>query len=520
MLGVLLVALGAVTYWFYVVSVHLFPGGSDKASTILAGQAMGGGNWILHGWILTGDSLWATDVLFYAGAVHIFGLRPILFNVEPAVVAALCVLVGALIAAHGRRGAAVPLGMVTVAGLLVLPTHSLAYFMLGNGFHVSTVLVALVAFLLLQRRRADWSFVLGIAVLGLGMASDLLLVAYAIVPILVAAGLAALRERAWRPALVPASAAVGGGLLGLLVEWVRRALGGFRLGHAVRIVHAHQMAVNLKAIPVYGGSLLGFNTHLLRGVVPIDLQRTHVFGAALVAACLLAAVVAVAVGVVRGPGTREVARQGDRFLDDVLLIAVIGPVVTFVLLAVTGPPGARYLVASVVFASVLAGRMVARAWERFSHELVARLLGVVGVAALLCAAAGMGFVVAKTSPVPKAVRLVTFLEDHHLTSGVGDYWAASVCTVDSDGRVVVRPVWGLRDGRIGRTLYESPVSWYKGRTFQFLVYQTPVYQKVDAASAARSWGPPQDNYTVAGYHVLVWARPFRVPSSGAPASEA
>ncbi len=510
----LLVALAAVTYLFYIVSVRVFPGGSDKASTILAGQAMGEGNWLLHGWILTSDSLWATDALFYAGAVHVFGLRPILFNVEPAVMAALSVMAGALIAAHGRRGAAVPVGMATVAALLVLPTRSLARFMLGNGFHVSTVLVALVAFLLLQRRRADWSFVLAIVLLGLGMASDLLLVAYAIVPILVAAALAALRERAWRPALVPASAAAGGGVVGLLVYWVRSALGGFSQGAAMAIVHSHQRAINLKAIPVYGGSLLGFNTHLFgAAVVPIDLQHTHLLGTVLVVACLLAAVVAVTVSVLRPHGAT--ADQRDRFLDDTLLAAVAGPVVIFVLLATTGPPGTRYLVPSVMFACVLSGRIVARAWERFSHRLVTRLLGVAGVAAMLCAAAGIGFMVARTPPVPSADRLVTFLEDHDLTRGVGDYWSASVCTVESDGHVAVRPVWGLGDGRIGRSLYESPSSWYKGQSFQFLVYQTPAYEGVDATSAARSWGRPEDAYAIAGYNVLVYARPFQIPPSGA-----
>lgn len=284
------------------------------------------------------------------------------------------------------------------------------------------------------------------------------------------------------------------------------------------IVHSHQRAINLRAIPVYGGSLLGFNTRLFGGaVVPIDLQHTHLLGAVLVVACLLVAVVALTVSVLRGHGT--ISDQRDRFLDDTLLAAVAGPVVTFVLLAATGASGARYLVPSAMFACVLSGRMVARAWEQFSHRLVTRLLGVAGAIAMLCAAAGMGFVVAGTPSVPSADRLVTFLEDHDLTRGVGGYWSASVCTVDSDGRVAVRPVSGLADGRIGRYLYESPASWYTGQSFQFLVYQTPAYEGVDLASAARSWGPPQGIYTVAGYHVLVYARPFQVPPSGAAGPE-
>lgn len=509
-------AFGAVTYLLFVVSTRIYPGDADKASIILAGQAMGGGNWLLHGWILTNDSLWATDVLFYAVAVHIFGVRPILFHLESAFVAALCVAVGACIAVQGRRGKAIPVGVLTVAALLVLPTYRFAYFMVGDGFHVSTALVALLAFLLLRRGSADWSAALAVVLLALGMASDFLLVAYALVPLLVAAGLAALRQRQWQPALVPAAAAIAGTALGLLLGWGRSALGGFGVVSEVPIAHAHQMLLHLKAVPTDVAILLGFDTRpYARGVVALDLARAHIVGAAVVTACLLTAVAALGLDLAHRR-RRDASRHRDRFLDDCLLGAVAGPVVTFVLLTETRTSGAHYLVPGVLFAAVLSARVVARAWERFSPGLVPRLLGAAGVAALLCAAAEVGLVVAAPAPTPPVARLVSFLERHHLTRGLGAYWSASVCTVESDEQVVVRPV-ADSTGRIGRRLYESPTDWYSGETFQFLVYQTPRSDRgVNLATAARSWGPPKDTYAVAGYHILVWAFPLRVPPSGLP----
>ena len=49
--------VAALVVVLYAASEHLFPGGSDKASTILEGESMGDGNLLLHGWILTGFAL-------------------------------------------------------------------------------------------------------------------------------------------------------------------------------------------------------------------------------------------------------------------------------------------------------------------------------------------------------------------------------------------------------------------------------------------------------------------------------
>jgi hypothetical protein len=48
------------------ISARVYAGGSDRATAILEGQAVGSGNVLLHGWILTHDSFWTTDAFFYA----------------------------------------------------------------------------------------------------------------------------------------------------------------------------------------------------------------------------------------------------------------------------------------------------------------------------------------------------------------------------------------------------------------------------------------------------------------------
>ena len=77
---------------------------------------------------------------------------------------------------------------------------------------------------------------------------------------------------------------------------------------------------------------------------------------------------------------------------------------------------------------------------------------------------------ASAAPVQPATQLANYLEQHHLTKGIGDYWSASIVTVVSCDAVVVRPVSTLSGGlEIGRYLSQSSSTWYGGG-FQFLVY--------------------------------------------------
>ncbi len=104
------------------VAVHTGAADSDKATTILVGQAIGNGHFLLHGWILSPGSYWTSDGAFYALAVRLFGLRPELLYAEPAVVAAVTISVGILMTFEVRRGSAGFAGAVVVVALLVFAT--------------------------------------------------------------------------------------------------------------------------------------------------------------------------------------------------------------------------------------------------------------------------------------------------------------------------------------------------------------------------------------------------------------
>ena len=108
------------------ISARVYAGGSDRATAIREGQAVGSGNVLLHGWILTHDSFWTIDAFFYALAVRVGGLRTGLLNLEPALAVAIAVVVGALVASRGHRGGAAIAGAATAVVLLAFPTNAMA----------------------------------------------------------------------------------------------------------------------------------------------------------------------------------------------------------------------------------------------------------------------------------------------------------------------------------------------------------------------------------------------------------
>ena len=165
-----------------------------------------------------------------------------------------------------------------------------------------------------------------------------------------------------------------------------------------------------------------------------------------------------------------------------------------------------------MFASVLAGRQVARAWPRLPAGRPVRVLGMLGVALSLGFAAGVGYSLHGPEPRYEVPSLVSWLEAHDLHWGVGDYWAASITTTQSSGSVTVRPIEATNGGALQEMTTLSTRSWFVGQEWQFLVYGKPVIDNVDFDAALRTWGPPAQVHIIGPYHILVWSHPVVLPS--------
>jgi len=497
----------------YGISVHTAAADSDKATTMLVGQAMSNGHLLLHGWILAPGSYWTSDALFYALAVRFAGgLRPGILYAEPAVVAAAAISAGVLLAVEGRRAAAGLAGAVAVVALLGFATPVMDYWFVGKGFHVATSLYALVAFAALRRGRFGWGWVAAVALLAFGMLGDLMIVAFAAVPLFVAGLVAMLRERRWQSGIAQVTAGVASGGIGEIALRLADALGKFEPGKNLRIAASGQMLTNVGHLFTYGARLVGWtNAPPMTGGIPLGLLEVHAVGALCTLTCLSAALVSLVAGVIRGRSTDAPPASGTEpwRLDDMLVFATLGSSAIFVILAGANGVGIHFLVAPIVFASVLTGRLVARAWPKVPVGWTARALASTGLAISLSFGAGLGYALSRPEPKQPASSLATWLGAHGLTNGIGGYWSAAITTVESGGAVTVRPV-SIGPRGVQRIMSQSSGSWYAGQRFQFLVYGTSRHAKRYMIAADRTWGPPAHSYEVGRYHVLVWDHTLRI----------
>jgi hypothetical protein len=521
----LMVAFLALCVSLYLISIHAVVANSDSASVALVGQSMAKGNVLLHGWGLSLDSFWTIDTPFYAAAYLFDGLRPSLLYAVPAFIAAIVILVGVLMAGQEARGSARIAGSFTVVALLAFPSPALATFFLQGPLHVGTALFALVAFWALRRGRFGWGFGVAVTALTAGMLGDLQMVAYGTGPILLGGICAMLRRRTWRAGVVALSAAATATVLAELVRRIADSVGTFSIGPANPIANFHQMATNVGLLFSYGSELLGIKSTLFgTGGVPRWLLAVHLLGAAVITMCVAAAMARLARGVVlggpRAETTMDATESGDAGgsqpsswrLDDMLVIACIASMSTFVVLTTaTSQAFTRYLTGSVIFGAVLAGRQVARWWSGTAIARFRRGAVVAAFVVTLALIAGDGYMLSAPEPSQPDASLATWLSAHHLTHGVGDYWSASITTVQSRGVITVRPVQATAGNVIVRYPRESETSWYAEQRFQFLVFNaSSIWISVDSSSAVATWGTPAQTYTVGSYRVLVWSHPISV----------
>jgi len=201
-------------------------------------------------------------------------------------------------------------------------------------------------------------------------------------------------------------------------------------------------------------------------------------------------------------------------LSQILLLAMVLNVAAYVpsTLANATDLNAREFALVLPYGAVLVARTLAAS---FQARLQAgwRRAGAAGRAGLLASAvllagyaASLGWAAAQPSVPPMNARLVTFLQAHHLTSGIGGYWESSVATVGSDGAVTIRAVL---PGTLQPDLWEAKSAWYDPRSnwASFLVTSsTPGFfhhwQPNPAALAAL--GKPARIYRTGPYTVYVY----------------
>jgi hypothetical protein len=500
-------------FWLDAIARHATNGNSDSATVVLEGQAVSAGHVLLSGWSLSLDSFWTIDVVFYAVAVRLYGITANLVYTVPALIAAIVVLVVAFMATQGRRDWCAVAGLIVVAIPLALPARAFAFFYVQGPFHVATTLWCLLGFALVARNSFSIRWLIGVVILAAGILGDFQTVTLGLFPILVAGVLAADAAKRSREALAVLAAAPAAAALAYVVRTIAKHFGTYGLAPANSLASHHQSIRNLEHLPSFLVGLAGIGHAFGDPGVPIGMQVVDVARLIIIVGGPLVVLWTV-LSRLRTRRREGVGMSSSDILDCMLLVGFFADLAMFVLLPITSSPAyGRYLSPGIIFGAALAGRVTTRFLAGRSRQVLTYALA---AAVVLGGAFAIGVTeeIRGNAVVQPASALAAFLKSQHLTSGVGDYWSASITTVESDNSVQIRPVIN-RDSKLVRYGKNSTSDWYTGSRFNFFVYEpTSIWNGDTERAAVRQWGRPSRIWRVGPYKIVVFPKYFEVRATG------
>jgi hypothetical protein len=494
-----LAVVAVVLCFCYVRLSGTIPDNSDGSDQALQAWDMLHGNWLLRGWTVGDVSYYTTEIPEYMIVEKIIGLGANVIHVAAGVTYTLLVLLAGWLAkgrATGREGV---VRALIASGILLAPQLGHAvHLLILQPDHIGTQVPLLVVFIVLDRAPRRWYVPAAIGVmLTWVIVSDRVGLFTAALPLAAVCGLRAFwafihdgkrLASQWFEIWLAAAGILSFGVATLIVSAIKH-LGGYtplplpsKLTSA-GYLPAHAVLTMEGILNLYGADFVGMSVG-----VALAVALVHLAGVALALWGFCRAY-------------RRFFSSTDLIVP-VLATGIVFNVAAYVFSVVPSTWfDTREITAVLPLGAVLAGRQLAEPLGRMRLEPV---LAVV----LACYAAALGYGAVQPPVADSEQPVVSWLEAHHLSTGLGAYTESNVITLDSGGRVAVRTVTWLSSGAVPRA-YESDASWYDPRLSyaNFVVTNSADGGDVsliphrDIIALA---GPPAHTYHYQTFTIMVW----------------
>jgi hypothetical protein len=494
-------ALAGVVLFFVYLHIAVRHGfGSDGAVLEQMAWDMLTGNPLMRGWTVADISFYTIEIPELAVVEWLRGgISPDVLSIAEALNLTVLVLLAAFLAkgrATGREGL---VRAVVAGGILFAPVAGAnSTLMLSQPDHLATQIFVLAAWLIVDRARPRWWVPAAVAaVLAWARMSDSIVLLEAELPLLVVCAVrvyrrgGALRDQWYELSL--GAAAIAAELIAQLALRVIRAVGGFtayplqETFAPVSQLSSHVWVTVESSLLLYGADFSGLP---LKGNGPLVTVAVHLIGVAL-------AVTATVYALRHFPSSD--------LMPQIVTVMLVTSVLAYTLLGqgVTASGGAHDVWPVLPAGALLAGRLL------FKSPIPGRLLVVVAAGLALYTALLAVYTVQVTTE-PNQKSLATWLVDHHLRFGLSNYYAGALITVDGDNRTTIAPVKRI-GGHLVLSPWESTTSWYNPALHDATFFvATPLNgcpprdAAVWVAAAGRTFGQPNQAYSVDGEQVLVW----------------
>jgi hypothetical protein len=504
---------GAVLFAAYLRLSETSQLNSDSANILLMASDLLHGNLLLHGWHMSDVSFYPTEIPQYALLESVLGLHMQTAHAAAAMTYTLAFLLAVLLARSGSSGRAAWIRTLIAAGIMLAPQLGSGVFALDLSVgHIGSSIPLLLLWLLLDRAKPHWYVpVVTAVVLAWVLMADQIVYITGIAPLALVCAVRVIRglisgagpgtariAAQWYEVSLGAAAVAAAGLAWIANLLVRSA-GGFVMAklpfYFVRPGNLHKNApAAWKVLQILGADYAGLSG------VPLVLAFLHLASVALV-------LLAVLLAAWRFFGQITL-------VDQVLAVAIVANVALF-LLTNAADLAAHEVAIIVPFGAALAARMLirtvsarnereARAGTRWARPAALAA----GIVVLVGYTAGFAWELTRPSVPPANTSLAAWLEDHHLSYGLGGYFLSSSVTVNSGQRVKVR---ALMQYTLKRDLWMARADWYDPELHyaNFVVLDSmPGFMNhwEPQGLIGKYFGRPARIYHAGPYTVMVWNR--------------
>lgn len=477
---------------------------SDNAAVLLQARDFVRGNYLLRGWTISNYSVYTTELPYYVIGLLVAGFTPSLLCIIPALLfIILAVLSASLIYCETRSRA--PLSAMAVTFVLLgLPWGFSAWLLLAAVQHIGTMIMLLGALICLsligRQPRGPWLFLWFLTFLTCAVLDDEFAIYVGILPIV---GVLVLRllfglSRIRKDEIALAVLGTASVPLGMGIAHLIYLSGGF-------VTLPPHPALAAPSAIAHNAWLAFRGIFLLFGANPFVYRLWSLSAAS--ALIHLTGIAVVAIGIWRIL-VRWMKRDDDADLVPQILVAGIAIDIGCYLISdmAVNLATTRYLTPTLIYGALVAGIALPSSAIAGSRRWLAG-----AVAAVYVATFAAGMFAPPTNQDELAVA--SWLRQHGLIEGYGDYWAAGILTVESRDSIKVRQV-AVSDTGYHPFQWNSNERWYRdakhGGGFNFLVLDGSDIAGVSEASALKFFGKPAEQHQIAGYRILVWNKKLPV----------
>jgi hypothetical protein len=486
------VVAGILLFIAYLFQARVLASSSNGAGQALQAWNILHGNLLLRGWSLSDVSFYTTELPEYALVEAVTRLNGDTVHIAAALTYTLLVLLAGVLAkgrATGREGI---VRLLVAVGIMLAPQLRFGtYLMLSGPDHIGTQVPLVLIWLVLDRARPQrWVPVVVAALLTWALIADMIVLVEGVLPLVVVCAVRMYRRRGRLAGQIYDLSLIGGALVSVGVAELTlkaiQAAGGFFV-----------------STPVVGFATSSYMTagFWLKVQSVLDTFGADFFSQPFGLVALIAVLHLVSVVLIIWALTlviRQFASHDDPLMQ-MLAVAFVALLAAY-LFGIK--PDGNEIVGLLPIGAVLAGRLLA-------GRIVSRGLLPAMVAAGICFAMVLGYnTVQPNQQVNQNETIATWLQAHHLRYGLAAYWQANAVTVDSGGRVEVRPV-RMYGQQLVTTGFEVNSTWYDANRHDatFVVWAPRSLCQdtcVTRAVLRKLFGRPAHSYHVGWLRVLVW----------------